>query len=80
MSTVNTPANSNNNEQVYGFLCPQTNVFYAFDSYETYQQFMEWLHNQAPQNDDAACQPLQREDRPMVNEADQMEDFEKATN
>lgn len=24
------------NEQVYGFLCRKTNVFYAFESYETY--------------------------------------------
>jgi len=40
MSNNTAPADSNNTDQVYGFLCPQTNVFYAFDSYETYQQFM----------------------------------------
>ncbi len=33
--------------QVYGFLCPQTNVFYAFESYETYQQFLEWMQSQS---------------------------------
>lgn len=29
--------------QVYGFLCQNTNVFYAFESYETYAEFLEWL-------------------------------------
>jgi hypothetical protein len=35
-------ANGNTN-QVYGFLCQQTNVFYAFESYETYAEFLLWL-------------------------------------
>lgn len=30
----------NANNQVYGFLCQKTNVFYAFESYENYQQFL----------------------------------------
>lgn len=28
---------------VYGFLCEQTNVFYAFENKEQYQEFMDWL-------------------------------------
>ena len=42
------------NQQVYGFLCPKTNVFYAFDSYEVYQQFLQWL---AQQDSQAGQQP-----------------------
>ena len=66
---------STSNEQVYGFLCPTTNVFYAFESYETYQQFLQWLASQGtqPQVDDARA--LETRELPMVNEADQLEDF-----
>lgn len=32
--------------QAYGFLCQKTNVFYAFESYETYTQFLEWLEQE----------------------------------
>lgn len=73
------PANSENNNQVYGFLCQKTNVFYAFESEETYQQFLQWFDSQALQTDSAACQAPQRAESHMVNEADQLEDFEMAT-
>lgn len=42
MSTDAT-SNTSPDGQVYGFLCQKTNVFYAFESYETYQQFLQWL-------------------------------------
>lgn len=75
MSNINTCTDSNSNDQVYGFLCPKTNVFYAFDSYETYQQFLDWLNSQQSPSDSSACQVNERQERPMINEADQMEDF-----
>jgi hypothetical protein len=28
---------------VYGFLCEETNVFYAFETFEQYQEFLGWL-------------------------------------
>lgn len=31
------------NQLVYGFLCEQTNVFYAFETFEEYQEFLTWL-------------------------------------
>jgi hypothetical protein len=31
---------------VYGFLCEQTNVFYAFETYEEYQEFLSWLEKE----------------------------------
>jgi hypothetical protein len=37
--------------QVYGFLCQKTNVFYAFESYETYQYFLEWLERENANNE-----------------------------
>jgi hypothetical protein len=40
---------------VYGFLCEQTNVFYAFETHEQYQEFLEWLHAEtAPQTHPAS--------------------------
>lgn len=30
---------------VYGFLCEQTNVFYAFETYHQYQEFLSWLQS-----------------------------------
>ena len=27
----------------YGFLCEETNVFYAFETFEEYQEFLTWL-------------------------------------
>lgn len=39
---------SNNNEPlVYGFLCEHTNTFYAFDTYQQYQEFLEWLQTES---------------------------------
>jgi hypothetical protein len=34
------------NQLVYGFLCEQTNVFYAFETYEEYQEFLFWLERE----------------------------------
>ena len=68
-----------NGEQVYGFLCPKTNVFYAFDSYEVYQQFLQWLGEQQPEGDCLSARNEERTCPPMVNEADQLEDYERAT-
>lgn len=33
-------------QQVYGFLCQKTNVFYAFESFEAYQEFLQWLERE----------------------------------
>lgn len=30
-------------QMVYGFLDEQTQIFYAFESYEQYQLFLEWM-------------------------------------
>jgi hypothetical protein len=36
---------------VYGFLCESTNVFYAFESLEEYQVFVDWLeHSGLPES------------------------------
>jgi hypothetical protein len=32
---------------VYGFLCEQTNVFYAFETQEEYLAFLDWLQGQS---------------------------------
>ena len=72
-------SNSNQNGQVYGFLCQKTNVFYAFESQESYQQFLSWLSTQEAQTDTSACRLSEQVEVPMVNEADQLEDFEVAT-
>jgi viroplasmin and RNaseH domain-containing protein len=34
---------SEGQDQVYGFLCQKTNVFYAFESFEAYEEFLAWL-------------------------------------
>ena len=72
-------SNDSNTQQVYGFLCPNTNVFYAFDSYEVYQQFISWL----AQQETPVATNLQSQERtcsPMISQADQLEDYERATN
>lgn len=51
-TSVDPPSTS---EPVYGFLCPQTNVFYAFESHEEYLQFLEWSQTQLP-TDEKACE------------------------
>lgn len=33
---------------VYGFLCEETNVFYAFETQEEYLVFLNWLEGQPP--------------------------------
>ncbi len=35
--------NCNSGAPVYGFLCEQSNVFYAFETQEQYQEFLTWL-------------------------------------
>lgn len=48
---------------VYGFLCEQTNVFYAFETQQQYQEFLGWLANEAEAESDAArdCPPSEEE-------------------
>lgn len=38
-------------EQVYGFLCQRTNVFYAFESFQAYQEFLLWLERENSHTD-----------------------------
>ena len=78
MNPQNLP-NSDSTEQVYGFLCPKTNVFYAFESQETYQQFLDWLSTQDLPKDVDSCMAEERAELPVVTEADQLEDFDRAT-
>ena len=68
-----------NGQQIYGFLCPKTNIFYAFDSYDVYQQFLQWLSLQEKQASQLPQQAEERAASPMVTEADQLEDYERAT-
>lgn len=37
--------------QVYGFLCEKTNIFYAFETQEEYQEFIQWLQDEAEAKD-----------------------------
>lgn len=67
------------NTQVYGFLCPKTNVFYAFESLETYQQFLEWLSTQEQHDQQPEAMTEERNEIPMIDEAQQLADFEIAT-
>lgn len=72
-------SNSPSENQVYGFLCQKTNVFYAFQSYETYQQFLQWLETQQSDITDSSESRNAVEDACIVNEEDQMEDYQRAT-
>ncbi len=38
---------SNTPNQVYGFLCQTTKIFYAFESFEQYQVFLEWMQRES---------------------------------
>lgn len=73
------PTTGDSNSQIYGFLCQKTNVFYAFESHETYQQFLQWLATQEETNGLNATNSSDRDDRLMVDEAEQLADFERAT-
>jgi hypothetical protein len=35
---------SSSSQPTFGFLCPQTNTFYAFDTYEEYQMVLAWIN------------------------------------
>jgi precorrin-3B methylase len=67
--------NPQQSNQVYGFLCQKTNVFYAFESYETYQQFLEWLSSQQESTDESANRGITRAEAAMIDEAEQLADF-----
>jgi hypothetical protein len=54
-------------DRVYGFMDQTTNVFYAFESFEEYDAFLQWLEQQ---NEDPLC-PLSH--RPIRDE-DLLED------
>lgn len=75
--TPNVP--DSNSDQVYGFLCPTTNVFYAFDTFEVYQQFLQWLEQQQPEAQQNPSMTHDAAQRPMINESDQLEDYKRAT-
>lgn len=48
---------------VYGFLCEQTNVFYAFETQQQYQEFLGWLARETEDAPEAArdCPPSEEE-------------------
>jgi hypothetical protein len=66
-------------DQVFGFLCQKTNVFYAFESYETYQQFLLWLKDQSRSAEPDIHISKDPEGPQPPDEAEQMVDFELAT-
>jgi len=61
--------------QVYGFLCQKTKVFYAFESFETYQEFIVWLKREKA----AATNDIMQNEEPCLNippnEVQQLADF-----
>ena len=60
---------------VYGFLCPETNIFYAFDSSEQYQEFLGWLQK------DSEWQPNQPQTTSDIMSDEEMRaNAEKSTN
>ena len=61
--------------QVYGFLCEKTNVFYAFESLEEYQQFLAWLEEESRQEEPQ----LPQLPEPIVNEDELKAGFDDAT-
>ena len=74
-----TSSNTSSGKQVFGFLCQKTNVFYAFDSYETYQQFLQWLQTQPEDILDSSEPRNTDKDVYIVKEEDQLADYERAT-
>ena len=60
MSTLH--SNSNETAPVYGFLCEETNVFYAFDTFEEYQEFLTWLQRTS------TSQPSSKGEETMTDE------------
>jgi hypothetical protein len=57
---------------VYGFLCEQTNIFYAFETYEQYQEFMLWMEANSNSQSNTS-------DREMMTDEELMEGSERAT-
>ena len=41
------PEGQETQNQTFGFLCPETNTFYAFDSQEEYEGFLQWLESES---------------------------------
>ncbi len=37
---------TNDNSPTFGFLCPESNTFYAFETFEEYQLFLNWMNEQ----------------------------------
>jgi hypothetical protein len=31
----------------FGFMCPETNIFYAFDTFEEYEIFLNWINQES---------------------------------
>lgn len=57
---------------IYGFLCEQTNVFYAFETQEQYQEFLDWVQASAQPN---ALAPTDD----MITEEELQYNFDRAT-
>lgn len=64
--------NSHSNAPVYGFLCEQTNVFYAFETQEEYQEFLTWLQESSEER----AAPIPDE---MISEEELRYNFDRAT-
>ena len=63
--------NNSPQEQAYGFLCSETNTFYAFQTLEEYESFMFWLQSEK--------QPEMVPELNEINEDDQIQDYNSVT-
>lgn len=70
---------NDSNEQVYGFLCKKTNVFYAFETYEAYAQFLDWLKNESANVEDSGMQSEEITFIDPLSESEMKDDYEMAT-
>ena len=50
-------------------------MFYAFDSYETYQQFLVWMQSQARETQDEASPAEQMRAEGEMDEEQQLADY-----
>ena len=51
------------NSVAFGFMCPQTQVFYAFSCREEYEQFLDWMaQNQEEGFQQSTVEPLTDEE------------------
>ena len=52
---------------VYGFLCQQTNTFYAFQTKEEYLEFLDWLKGEAQQTSSPSCGEMLTDEEIWLN-------------